>query len=274
MRFELIDAVSDGVHDPIEDAWGYTDTAAWVMDGASAVDPRPFFAKDSDAAWMVGIACRQLREHLQVASNEPRLVGAVRAAALAIQEAMQQRKPTTAYTAPSAALTVGEIVGNALHVGGFADVTLVCESDGEIAVFENERGLRHELAALREHKSEEERQRLKERSRDRRRTAMNQPDGYWVLSDSPEAAEHMRETSIPVKIGSRVLLMSDGFARVVQIYKLYESWPELMAALETTALSSVLLRIREVEANDPERQKFVRSSVRDDATAALLRIRD
>jgi hypothetical protein len=105
---------------------------------------------------------------------------------------------------------------------------------------------------------------------ERRTKYMNRFGGYWVFSNDPVAAEFARFGFVDLRLGGRVLLASDGFARVVSPFDI-TSWPSVLRGRKSD-LTSLVSKLRLHEDNDPERRAFPRISAKDDATVLLVSV--
>ncbi len=100
------------------------------------------------------------------------------------------------------------------------------------------------------------------------RQARERP-GRRVLGVERVAARHAART--PCAIGDDVLLMSDGFAALSDVYgELDEAG--LMAAVRADGLAALAVRLRAIERDDAEYRRFPRFKLSDDATALWLRV--
>ncbi len=103
------------------------------------------------------------------------------------------------------------------------------------------------------------------------RSLMNTDEGYWILSLNPEASNHMNQGTIKVMDGDVVLLVTDGFYRIVDIFKKVHRSDLVQAALEQ-GLQGIIEELRQLEQADFDCLNYPRLKVSDDATALLLRI--
>ncbi|HEY1833013.1 MAG TPA: hypothetical protein VGG08_01145 [Solirubrobacteraceae bacterium] len=103
---------------------------------------------------------------------------------------------------------------------------------------------------------------------DHRLNNMNRPGGYWVASLDEDAPQHALTGSVPRSGYDRVLLCSDGFARLVDLFGVFASWGDLIES--RTPLAECARLLREAEARDPESLRHPRWTVSDDASAILL----
>ena len=91
------------------------------------------------------------------------------------------------------------------------------------------------------------------------RARRNQPSGYWIAKDDPEAALQAVTGSRPLDGLIGAALLSNGASRIVDPYRLAE-WPAAVELLRTSGPVEVIRRVRDAEAE--------RSDQPDDATAA------
>jgi hypothetical protein len=97
----------------------------------------------------------------------------------------------------------------------------------------------------------------------RQRELRNRPDGYWITSADPAAAEQAY-TGLETAQGLRsVTLLSDGATRFVEFS--LGNWRTLLALLGTEGISAVFDRIRTAEAGDPDGARWPRAKRHDDA---------
>jgi hypothetical protein len=107
----------------------------------------------------------------------------------------------------------------------------------------------------------------------RHRSLMNRSEGYWTTDLTGDGLDHIEIEHVPARASGRFLLMSDGFYRLVDVYRRY-TYPTLLAAAQARGLGSLFDELRAIEADDPECRKYPRLKPRDDATAVLVRVVD
>jgi hypothetical protein len=101
------------------------------------------------------------------------------------------------------------------------------------------------------------------------RKRMNQIDGYWILDFSGVGVEHA-QTEVLRDVGPiEIMLMTDGFSRLVEMYFAY-TWDGLLERAIKDGLEPLYSELREIERNDHYCAKFPRLKPCDDATAVLL----
>jgi len=92
-----------------------------------------------------------------------------------------------------------------------------------------------------------------------------------VLGVEPLAPEDLGLAVVPAAPGDDVLLMSDGFAALVDSYAALDA-EELMATLATRGLVELAFELRAIEAGDPACARFPRFKRSDDASALWLHV--
>ncbi|MFY9297460.1 MAG: protein phosphatase 2C domain-containing protein, partial [Limnochordia bacterium] len=103
------------------------------------------------------------------------------------------------------------------------------------------------------------------------RNKRNTPDGYWVLDLSGVGIQHAVTRRFPTDEIHSLAVMSDGFAEIVSLYKLYDH-QSLMKRMEECSLESLCDELFKVQAQDLTMEKYPRLKFRDDASAAWCRV--
>jgi len=107
----------------------------------------------------------------------------------------------------------------------------------------------------------------------RQRRHRNHPDGFWVASTDPAAAQHALTDIVPREGLRRAAVLSDGATRLVDRFGLLE-WPSFLHVLAEQGPDAILAQVRAAEASDPDGQRWPRGKRHDDATAAYLVLND
>jgi hypothetical protein len=103
------------------------------------------------------------------------------------------------------------------------------------------------------------------------RQLRNVDGGYWVLDIPGRGLDHLQRVMLPAEQLGTVLLMTDGFYRLVDTYDAYADHGLLDAAL-SRGLAELYEELRSIEMRDPRCTAFPRIKAQDDATAVLARI--
>jgi hypothetical protein len=101
------------------------------------------------------------------------------------------------------------------------------------------------------------------------RTLRNVLPGYDVLDVDTPCRNRVQTRSVAGTGNVRLLMMSDGFYRLVDTYQRYSD-ESLLQAVETRGLKALLLELRAIEAEDANCVRYPRFKRCDDATALWL----
>jgi serine/threonine protein phosphatase PrpC len=104
------------------------------------------------------------------------------------------------------------------------------------------------------------------------RNRMNTEGAHWVFSLHPEAASRADVTQIRMRGETQILLMSDGFFRLVEPYGLYDIDTLMTRAIEDDALPALTAQLRAAEKNPEDDARIGRLKTSDDACAVLVEI--
>ena len=280
MVFKVIDRISNSSPNALvnEDAVGATSAGAWVIDGATGVSDRPpLVAGTTDAAWLAG----QLNAELQATCDGPdvdpvealiKVEATIRAAFIAVDEGLSM----PASEQPSAAFALAAVQENILHLIGIADCRIIYEQrTGAIGEFNpSDTGMaeahiiaeRDRLVA--EHPGEDPWPRLKGFIRTLRELA-NQDGGYSVVHPTRAWSNRVRRQIHEVDNIRHLLLVSDGFFRLVDVFGAMAAAGLLERAL-AEGLAPLFSELRELERADVESTNFRCIKTHDDASAILV----
>jgi hypothetical protein len=262
-----------------EDAFGAAGRWAWVIDASIVPGAAPVLHPSSDAEWFAAFASARFAALAPAASAGPALARQVMAEARAVflAGAPARRDP---LLWPVAALTLVRADADRLEVWTLADTAAyVRTSDGAVSCI----GL---ASALRERESAQARRLLqatgvssseivrtpafREWLQEQRRL-LNAPDGLAVFGLEPDAADRLDHAVVTCRGLAHILLASDGFSALVELYKHMETTALIDAAL-ASGLEPLARELRRIETEiDPDGALFPRFKRSDDATALLLR---
>ena len=99
----------------------------------------------------------------------------------------------------------------------------------------------------------------------------NHPDGFWVASTDPAAAQHALTDTAPRAGLHRAAVLSDGATRLVDRFSLL-NWTDFLGILAEQGPEAIIQRVRAAEASDPDRQRWPRGKRHDDASAAFCHL--
>lgn len=264
-----------------EDLVHVGDTVAWVLDGATGLlDERLFEPMGSDAAFFVRLIDEELRRRADAPAPLARLV---EAALAAVSERLSPSLELVADRAriPTAAIAVARLADSRLDLFLLGDCRIVVyHPQGLLIDLLDWRHRTVDAVALRRMSElrdqgmgfAESRAAIQDLLVAHRRST-NQPGGYWILGNDPEAARHGISLTLENPPDDlRILLMTDGFFSLLE-YGLFPSPQHLVDFIEENGLNPALELLRSAEAADPDCRLHPRFKPRDDATAAFLRSR-
>ena len=272
MPITMIDAVnSPAGPGGGDDRYGFDEGAgtAWVVDGATdVVDVRMFETEITDAAWYAEALSQRF---VQPPTNDDvrgyvrGVLEDVRVNALAAARSDLER--TERHNLPSAAAIWARERAGRVELAWLGDCVALLQRPGRpvepYGDVEKVDGEAKEAAVY--HAASDPAAKLKVLQTQRRR--MNSPGGYWVFSIHPEAADQLRYVTAPAPAGARLLLMTDGFYRLVEPYGLYE-FERLMTRAGEIGLGALVSELRDHETRtDTDAARVKRA---DDAAAVLV----
>ena len=273
----VVDAICKPASNVNEDAWGRSSGVVWVVDGATGVGPWPYLDGPTDAAWF----SREISDRFEAAFSVAQPTSAalhqgVRDAAEAAAR-LCDISTIPAFELPSASLVLAREVQSGLEFTNLGDSVIVWRCGdapanrfGSSKVSCLDETLHRVLdqaqaSGLPRSEAVEQARALARENR----KLMNQPEGYWVLDLSGAGLPHAQIELCPDAGPIDVLLMTDGFSRLVEVYRAYD-WNGLLDRALESGLALLYDELREIEAADEGCARFQRLKPRDDATAVLL----
>jgi len=259
-----------------DDRYAFDESAGWacVIDGATDVGPvRIFAAAESDAARYAEIFARTIVTHPADAREIPqawfaRLLPRLRAAVERELKIPLKDAPLASY--PTAAATWVRVRKGRLEGATLGDSIAVVKSpDGAVTVFGEASKAADEQERAKTVMAMTSEGRLKWLQDVRE--IHNTSDGYWVFGVQPEAADHIVHQSCDAPLGTKALLMTDGFYRLVSPYVRYTD-EALIDAVVDRGLGALMRELREMESSPADDARIGRFKTSDDATALLLEI--
>lgn len=258
-----------------DDAFGFAEGCAWVIDGATDLHDQPFSGAASDAAWLAHFA----NAHLHGAAGDDDLrarIAATSAAAAKAFAALTDGAPYERWQSPIASLLM---IGAASHgvfwfdLGDCRVFTLDADCEtGEAGAPPGAVDAETTLAAAQTDRDKPLLQRAATIEKLRHmRADLNREGAHRTFGLDPECAAHARFWTLSLQPPAHVLLMTDGFAALVDRYRAYDVAGLVRAAL-ATGLHELGRELRAIEAEDAGGTRHPRFKKSDDATALLMRL--
>ena len=264
-----------------EDRVGSAPGAAWVIDGATGVG-RDLVGDGSDAAWFAAAVDRALREALATGPEvaTPDLLRAVVGAVALRFDAERIADPDGHHELLSAAFVLARVSGEAIELSALGDCRAVYAAPGlPTATFGTDGVGRFEAETLAELAALYAADPLLEVTAAKalilprlraNRAFMNRPDGYWVLSIDPSAIDALHCVTIERGGPLELLLASDGFLRLDDLFRVVDA-EGMLAADDEQAIDRLLQTLRGLETADAGCRRHVRAKVSDDASVLRAR---
>ncbi|PVE25240.1 hypothetical protein DC522_06840 [Microvirga sp. KLBC 81] len=282
--FTTLDRISWPGHPdkPNEDICGVCQDWAWVIDTSIFPGTAPVMHPKSDAVWLAAFADERLSSLAPGAEDGAVLLRRVmEEARTAYRAVAPQERHEDFVSWPLGAMTLVRRKGSWLDAWTFGDTTaFVRQPDETVLTLGEAPGLRDTESA----KAAE----LMRASGSRPNDILSEPVFLaWLgerrerqrksgvpaalLSLSPDAAGRLHHESVPCEDGTTILLTSDGFSALVDLYEAMDA-KALMEAAIISGLEPLARKAREIETRiDPDGKLFPRFKLSDDTTALLLR---
>lgn len=276
MTWRIVEAICEAGLAVNEDAAGIAGSLAWIADGASGLPMKRAVSEGSDAAWLVARLDESLR---RIGSEEPSpdLAALPARTEAEIREAfaaLDGEELPHSYHGPSACLAVASVApGDEPALTGFVigDVAALVPTADGVRRFTDERVKPFEaltLATLVDRADAAVPARTFEQIWENRRS-LNERDGYFVVHPLRAWAPHVRRFTVKPAAGQPVVLASDGFLRLVDLFSAYDD-AGLYAALAEGHANELVDELRRRERDDPLGQRYLRVKPHDDATVLVV----
>ncbi len=284
MHIALKDKISLTGSKVNEDRAGQAGKLAWVIDGATDVLENRILPGLSDSQWFAS----QLDQAFMHAAmnNEIELKDIVTQTTSHIAGQFEQtalRPISKPYEQPSAAGILIRLSNEELSFFSLGDCSLIALpgrtktqdiilGDIDRSADEDVRKAASQIAANKDTTGEyipirDELLPMLRAARGR----LNCENGYGIFSITPAPEKFVKSGTINVQTDDRFLLASDGFMRLVDVYKLY-SLEKLGDAIMTKGIANLTNELREFEQKDLACIDYPRAKAKDDATAMILEI--
>jgi len=262
-----------------EDGLGLLGHCAWIIDGATGLSTEQLIGGGSDAAWLAGAVSGTLEKLADEGHGGADLL---RQLEIEIGRAFEE---TTAHLpgrhvhhAPSACLgfvQARQVGAGRLQVEGrfLGDVVALVPSEQGVLRWTDERAKPFERKTLALLDSEgHEPGRIPEAVRRQildNRTKLNRPDGYWVVNPCLPFAGRELQFEAHMETGGLIVLATDGFMRLVDVFGAYTDH-SLHVALTEGRGDELIEELRALERSDLLSGAYPRVKTHDDATVLVI----
>jgi hypothetical protein len=170
---------------------------------------------------------------------------------------------------PSAAVGIAQIDADQLRYLVLGDVSIALDLDGTVTVITDDRVSRtaraERDAADKLPANSTEKTAALVRMKHAELAARNTPSGYWIAASNPDAVDHAIAGTVPIASVRRAAILTDGAARAVDPFKLYD-WNGILDLLDSDGANALIPHIRAAEKSDSQAIRWPRNKISDDAT--------
>lgn len=265
-----------------EDILYTSESMGWVLDAATGLAGKNLTSGETDGAWFV----KQWDEYLKknIENLDKSIKEIVYDGIDVIKECFYKEANITEIESilrPSASLVLFRINNEMLEYFLLGDCTLLIQSkdgstirvkDTRLEAFDGKAAKCMNEARIKDSLTFEEAREFINPMLIEHRLLKNKPEGYWTLEFEKESANNGIEGSMNIGEISAILMLSDGYAAIYDVYKECNEL-DLIDVINKDGLETVYNRIREIEEEDKDCSKFPRFKKGDDASAVLIEIK-
>lgn len=257
-----------------DDAYGFADGRAWILDGATDLHDAPLCGYASDAAWIAHVTSAYF--HGATGGDLRKLVREASRAAANAFATLTGGKNFERWRSPISSLVLLEESETGVRGLDLGDSRLFAlDADGALHVRGGAEGGRDAEAAAAAKQTDADKPLLQRAATidmlRRNRAAQNQPGAHWTFGFNPDCADYARSWELSLARPAHLLLMTDGFAVLADQYGVYDEAGLVRAALDK-GVHELARELRAVENADELGVAHPRFKKSDDATAVLLRL--
>ena len=266
MPLHLLDQTWDPDTSANADWWSVAPDTVVLLDGAASRSGERVSTHANDTVWLVRRFVELFRasEGPPLASDGAPIPARIEHTRLALKreyDALCARAQCVPADSPFACLAIAHHAGARLELFNMGDLTtLLRRHDGSVQRFGDSAVRELDRKALtqmeRDHAAGSAPTHAERLSRARptllaHRALRNQLPGYDVLDVNASTVGHLEHLSCDAGDVSELLLLSDGFYRLVDTFERYDD-AALFAAVEQRGLQPLLAELRALERADPE----------------------
>lgn len=257
-----------------DDAFGFAGARAWVLDGATDLHDAPLSGAASDASWIAHFANDQLRQLHGHTLKEA--IGKASAEAAGAFAASMGGRAYESWQSPISSLLLADETSAGIDGLDLGDSRILAlDASGATFIAGGPEDAADAETALAAKQTDKEKPLLRRTETiavlRRMRAELNKPVSRWTFCLDPACAEHARAFSWTLVRPAHTLLMTDGFAALVDRYRAYDAAGLVRAALDM-GLQELGRELRAIENADDDGAVHPRFKKSDDATALLMRL--
>lgn len=251
---------------PNEDLVGWHGSLAWVVDGATPVTPN-LIDPASDARWLAERVDASLRG-VAADGSAPSVADIVRLVALDIDEELRRAGFPNEALPPACSLGLVRIESDEVTLAIVGDALVYADGPGQL--LDDSRFGRNEKRSRSDHgdRASISSADVRDDIAVRRRRYIYGPGDMYVLSRSPRVALGVRSKTLQRARAGGILMMSDGFARLVDTYRVFSDYSSLYKFVRHEGLEAAYETLRAHERRSGGSSANFKKA--DDASAVLI----
>jgi hypothetical protein len=254
-----------------EDRAGVVANAAWVIDGATQIENSSPLAGPSEGTWIVELIHAELYK-ICLRGYFDSLADLFVHLACLIRDELETVGYPKDRLPPAASLAIARLNADTIEVAIAGDVSVMFRNGGQPHRLCEKRFLDNErLPEKRRGENEKAAKHKRSDLLSRRRGYIYSRSGPFILSANPETVQRCNTITYPIDNHSSVVLASDGFMRLQDIYGDVLSIDEFIEAGDVCRLHELMqrLRVKEAQAKDADEHSGM---VKDQDDAAALAV--
>lgn len=243
-----------------EDVVGWNEWRAWIIDGGTDVpETRRPASGVSGALWI----SLRLDAALTAAPRDRTVPTILRDFSTSVRRTLASLDKGDDWVSPICSVAVVERRQSDIIVSRVGDVTVYIPSL-HLEVTDNRFG-RNERRGVTQDRAAGGSTILQ-----RRRSYISGSEGMWVVGDNPGVSRGVQTTRVSCNSPLDIVLASDGFARAVAPYRIFDTFGDMFQALSSEGPEAVLESIRSLETRKQGQSDHYKN--RDDASVLIVRI--
>lgn len=265
-------SIPGSVHN--EDSYLAAPTYLAVLDGATGLNKVHLTNAASDAQWLSGRMAELLEERLADLRYDISTILCQIAEVVRWElDQMGYQKLQKAY--PSVSVSIVRIRDHYLEGYSLGDCPILLNRGGHMDLIYDDTVPKRDAAVLqwmvevcqKQQISMGEARKLAEPILLKNRMEMNQESSYWIFEPTGAGIAHGVTIRYAIEEIEELALFTDGFFAFYDPFALADSLPVFMNMLRSRSLDTLFCQLRSMEQSDPDRVKFPRLKISDDATA-------
>lgn len=250
-----------------EDLIGWAGQRCWVLDGATPVTPN-LLNPESDARWLVEQVDGVLRDQANAPLGQD-IADDFKAVALAIDARLLRLGFPDDALPPACSIGIAQLHHGLVRLAIVGDIAIYLPRQ-RLLLNDTRFGGREKGARARHPSAELSSLSVRDDIAARRRSYIYGPGDMYVLSRSSRVARGVRSKTVRAADVDEILIMSDGFTRLVDSYGVFADYADLADAVRQHGIAAVFDQLRDFESHGVRSNDNFKAA--DDASAIRIAV--